>query len=472
MLVSQLRPADVPEASPSAFRDLVAALGPLDVTRILDVGAGGFVGDVTTRYLLELFPEATVTAVELDPGRADALRERFGDQVEVVTGDIREIPFDEPFDLVALDLDSGAIPLIYEELIDGVIANATHANSVVVTLVMTSHEQAFSGPKAFKSGAEFHAAFMTREFGALELTDDVLKAHFDVNPRYDALVLVDKWRDDPANFIGWLALRRTDAPAMDQQSLADRPRFEALTRLVDTEGTVELEMVGDRSECGPDCEPLISRWSDWARTAFGGCFDGELFGAGASSEAVEIVAPAVPLALLEVPESIEPYHGLIGAKSRNMLRKAARNGYSYAEFDYNAWLDDIFEVNRSKRERQGQPMAQAYLEPPQPSSPHDGCQLHRIVSLGAFREGRLRAYVRLIVLNELAIVNQFLGHGDDLPNGVMNGLVEAIVAFALEDGHVKAVNYLTLHSATDSLDRFKRSVGFSERVALLGILPA
>src|SRR5205807_5733414 len=78
---SELRPRDVPRNSDSSFRDLVAALQLQGVARILDVGAGGFLGETTTIHLLDLFPDAQITAVELDAERADALKEKCGDRM-------------------------------------------------------------------------------------------------------------------------------------------------------------------------------------------------------------------------------------------------------------------------------------------------------------------------------------------------------------------------------------------------------
>ena len=464
--------ADIPKTGPSAFRDLLAALRPAEAKRILDVGAGGFRGDVTTKYLLELFPEAQLTAIELDEQRAEAVRERFGDRVRVVTGDIRTAELTGPFDLVAIDLDSGGIPMVYEELLDGRIAALTRPGATIVAHVMTSHDRAFHGPKAFASGAEFHEAFMQREFGVLELTDEFTKTHFERNPRYDAIALLDKWRDDPANFMGWLALRRTAEPALDEETIVLRPRLKELERRIAGDGFVRLDLIGDTGDCGRDCDGLLHQYSDWTRTAFEGCVPVGAVAADATPVAsgTELVAPAVPLALLEAPESLEAYHALIGPKSRNMIRKAQRAGYTFAPFEYNERLDDLFEVNTSKPVRQGQPMSAGYLERPKPISSHAGCDRHRIVWLGGFRNGRLRAYARLIVLEEIAIVSQFLGHGEDLHNGVMNGLVDEMAQFVIGDDRIRAINYLTLRSSTETLDRFKRSVGFRERVVVLTVL--
>src|SRR2546421_4153499 len=114
----ELLPTEVARSSDSSFRDLVAALQLQGVARILDVGAGGFLGETTTIHLLDLFPDAQITAVELDAERADALKEKFGDRMEVVAGDIEEYAPPEPFDLVVIDLDSQRVPLVFDRLLE------------------------------------------------------------------------------------------------------------------------------------------------------------------------------------------------------------------------------------------------------------------------------------------------------------------------------------------------------------------
>jgi 23S rRNA (adenine-N6)-dimethyltransferase len=64
---------------------------------VLDIGAGT---GVITRQLLAA--GATVIAVELHPGRADRLRERFGDRITVVQADAADLRLPrQPFRVVA-----------------------------------------------------------------------------------------------------------------------------------------------------------------------------------------------------------------------------------------------------------------------------------------------------------------------------------------------------------------------------------
>ena len=150
-----------------------------------------------------------VTAVELDADRAAALKERFGDQLDVISADIRDANLGRDFDLVVLDLDSTRIPMIYEELLTGAVTGLVRPGGVVIALVITDTWQAFHGPKAFPlANEELLSSFMDRHFGTRTLSDEFVKSFYADDPHYRALALVDKWRGDPANFIGWLALQR------------------------------------------------------------------------------------------------------------------------------------------------------------------------------------------------------------------------------------------------------------------------
>ena len=104
--------------------------------------------------------------------------------------------------------------------------------------------------------------------------------------------------------------------------------------------------------------------------------------------------------------------------------------------------------------------------------------MHTTFHLGAFTgSGKLAAYIELVRMGELGIINRILGHKDHLPNGVMNGLVHFMVTWSLQTASlqtaslqtasIREVNYLTLNSATMELDRFKRSVGFVPKTLTL-----
>jgi protein-L-isoaspartate O-methyltransferase len=205
------KPKALSQRPASAFRDLVAELDTNEIGSALDVGAGGFVGATTTEHLLDLL-EAPVTAIELDADRAEALSERFGDQLEVVVGDVWKWDEERAFDLVVLDIDTPRIPGIFEEHLEGRMLELVRPGGLVISVIVSDAEQAYHGPKALPAENEAPmVAFLERYFGTRKLTESGVKAQFARHPHYRALALVDKWRGDPANYVGWLALRRLPA---------------------------------------------------------------------------------------------------------------------------------------------------------------------------------------------------------------------------------------------------------------------
>jgi predicted O-methyltransferase YrrM len=464
--VRALAPSEIRNESASAFNDLVASLAPAPARRILDVGAGGFLGTTTTEFLIAQFPDAEVWAVEIDEDRAQGLREKFGDSLEVVTTDVAAFETEEPFDLVVLDLDSGRIPMTFERLLPDVVPRLLRPGGLLVTLTFTNIISAYGGPRAFPPGnAQAAADFMSRYFGRPVLSDAHVKTVFAADRQYEPLALVEKFRGDPHSFVGWLALRRrSDAPAVPTIQEAEAAAAAAPTprvRELVAAGEVDrFDFRGDESECGPDCEAFVRTWSDWARTAFGGTSD-------VPGEAEwEMAREAV--ALLDVQASDDDYLKQIGDKSRNMLRKADRNGYVSRVFEHNDHLEDLHAIHTSKEVRSGRPLTDAYREFPQAIRADQGlCRRHGRIFVGAFRDDHLWGYAQLVLCDELAVINRFMGHGERLRDGIMNAVVAHLRQICHERGGVVAINYLTLRSSTEGLDRFKRSVGFRERAALL-----
>ena len=203
--------SDVPVASGSSFRDLLAAARLSNVRRILDVGAGGFVGQTTTIHLLDLFPAAEIVGLELHEGRARTLDEALGDRVEVVAMALEDYLPTAPFDLIVVDLDTGRIPGIFDTLLPGPIARMLPPGGVVVSVIVTDLVGAFDprNPKGFPPSSRQRIADpLLARFGTPTLSDAVLKSGFAEDPRYRAVASVDKFRGDPHNPVGWLMLQR------------------------------------------------------------------------------------------------------------------------------------------------------------------------------------------------------------------------------------------------------------------------
>jgi hypothetical protein len=168
-----------------------------------------------------------------------------------------------------------------------------------------------------------------------------------------------------------------------------------------------------------------------------------------------------PVAVIEKPESTESYRKLIGAKSRNMLKKAYKNGVVCQCFDWNEKRDEIFDIHRSSMKRQGKRMSDAYLRYPEEIkivSEKD----FRIVHIGAFIENRLVGYIELYIYGNFAMTNRILGHKAYLKYAIMNALIEKSVAYMIEQD-IAYLNYLTMQNRKqNSLSSFKYRVGFRE----------
>lgn len=163
------------------------------------------------------------------------------------------------------------------------------------------------------------------------------------------------------------------------------------------------------------------------------------------------------MALITVSDD---YFQSLSAKSKNMVRKAKKRGYVYHGFDYNNYLQDIYEINISKPKRQGRPMTENYMTYPTPiHSKFHGCSSHKYFHVGGFKDGKMYAYCAVAVVNELAIINTILGHADALTDGIMNGMINYLVRICYADG-IKYLNYLTMENSSESLQAFKRHVGF------------
>lgn len=165
--------------------------------------------------------------------------------------------------------------------------------------------------------------------------------------------------------------------------------------------------------------------------------------------------------------SEDEYMERIGSKSRNMVRKSAKAGFEYFQFDYNDELDGIYQINRSKPIRQGKAMAGSYQERPEPQADKSSCPVHSYDWIGGFRDGQIWAYCNLVRINELAVVNRILGHKDALKDGVMNGLLLHLVLHC-HGTPVTHINYLTIQDSPPGLQRFKLNVGFRSEFWQIG----
>ena len=168
-----------------------------------------------------------------------------------------------------------------------------------------------------------------------------------------------------------------------------------------------------------------------------------------------------PVAIIKVPDTLDKYLKHIGAKSRNMNKKAQKNGIVCSEFKWNDKLDDIYEINTSSSIRQGREMDNTYKEYPKKMETFKE-EDFKITHIGAFKDNRLVGYVELYIYGNFAMTNRILGHKEFLKFGVMNLMMQRCVEYAIEQD-IEYINYLTMQNrANNSLSAFKYRVGFRE----------
>ena len=166
-----------------------------------------------------------------------------------------------------------------------------------------------------------------------------------------------------------------------------------------------------------------------------------------------------PIAIIKIPHSMEEYLKLIGAKSRNMNKKALKNTIETDIFNWNDRLEEIYAINVSSEKRQGREMDKAYTEYPKKVENLDEVDFS-VVYIGAFKDKVLIGYVELYVYGNFIMTNRILGHKEYLQYGIMNLLMKHCVQYAI-DNKVTYLNYLTMQNRkNNSLSAFKYRVGF------------
>ncbi len=186
---------------------------------------------------------------------------------------------------------------------------------------------------------------------------------------------------------------------------------------------------------------------------------------GGSSGTILLYAP---LALLRIPASHENYLEEVGGKTRNVIRKADRYGYEFKEFVWNEHLGEIYEINTSKEVRQSEPMRGWYREPVQR---RDYCEeaLEYRKYYGAFKDGRLCAYLHVVLCGDFGFFRHYIGHAAHLTYGVMNGLLSWTVGKYVGNSQICWLNYGELSKEPSTMHQFRKSAGFQGYATLLDL---
>jgi len=147
-----------------------------------------------------------------------------------------------------------------------------------------------------------------------------------------------------------------------------------------------------------------------------------------------------PLALLAVPPDYNHYLKVSGEDNRRMIRKAEKGGYSFREFNWDDYLDDIFKINTSKEMRSGGVMHGWYRESVKPRT-HSSEEQYYLKYYGIFKQESLCAYLHVILCGDCGYFKHFMGHADHLKNGIMNYLVSCTVREYVAHSHIIWMNY-------------------------------
>jgi len=193
------------------FEKLVVALALPPRPRVLDVGAGGFLGTNTTAHLLKL-PGATIDAIEISSDHALALAERFEGRLNVITGDFLQHPFAQRYDLIVLDLDSPLIPALYNEWIPGKVKQLLTRGGAVIALCFGYAPETQIDSYGLAPETQILARkFLMRKFGATVLTPAILEDAYRQDADYEFVAMRGKLGAVPPETIVWIGLRRRQA---------------------------------------------------------------------------------------------------------------------------------------------------------------------------------------------------------------------------------------------------------------------
>lgn len=167
------------------------------------------------------------------------------------------------------------------------------------------------------------------------------------------------------------------------------------------------------------------------------------------------------VALMRVPGSLEEWQAE-HRTARKRAWRAERLGYRFEPFDRSRYTDDIHEINTSLPERQGRPMSDGYLTRRQQSAlPEYPCDRHRLLTFGILERHRLRAYLTLYRVGDLALISMILGHGGHLRSDIMYLLAAGMIEN--QAGQGGWFYYNRYDSGTDGLRYYKQRIGFEAR---------
>lgn len=176
----------------------------------------------------------------------------------------------------------------------------------------------------------------------------------------------------------------------------------------------------------------------------------------------------VPLGLLKIPSSHDEYLKGVRHETRREVRLAERQVYEFKEFVWDDYLDDIFEINTSREIRQYIPIRGWYKDPVQPRH-HTKDELQYLKYYGAFKDGKLCAYLHFWICGDFAVLKHIMGHDQHHKYGIMNGLISWTVRECIENPQIRWIYYGELSETPHSLHTFKKHAGFQGYATFLDL---
>lgn len=174
----------------------------------------------------------------------------------------------------------------------------------------------------------------------------------------------------------------------------------------------------------------------------------------------------IGVALIELPSDFNDYFMKIESSARRNYKKSIRNEYTFSRFEYNNKLDDIWEIHKSTKYRQGaMPLELTENRPKAINNGTSETNLHDYIYYGVFDSNdKLVSYLGIMLAGDLAMIGNIFGHAEHQSNGVVpRALIDGAQHIIQNFPKVKYYGYGTYFGASDTLRRFKRKFCFTPR---------
>ena len=167
----------------------------------------------------------------------------------------------------------------------------------------------------------------------------------------------------------------------------------------------------------------------------------------------------LPVAIIDISKGYDHYLQLLSSNGRSKIKRAVKKNIVCKEFEWNSYLDDIYDINTSADSRQGKEMAEEYRQYPKTLEvvEKDDFQVRHI---GAFYNEKLVGYIELYTYGNFCMTNRLLGHKEYLNRYIMNAMFAFCIEY-LEENKTTYLNYLNMHNKENSsLAQFKARLAF------------